>query len=197
MTMCRVLRHIYLDSAFIITLKSALVISCLVGMSTGQVKPTIGVEQFMLFNRCRPISLGVKSLSEDAAKIDLRRYDIQSAAETRLRSARLYNIEAEPNVLHPYLYINVNVTGSAFSVEVQYKRWLEDMTNGTMGFAATWQSGSTGTHSGDSSYIMLIVLKHIDRFLAGYLRVNEAHCGFSPILGEHTIKHRDHAKSSD
>ena len=41
----------------------------------------------------------------------------------------------------------------------------------------TWQSGSTGTHGTDSSFILSNVSRHLDKFLAEYLRVNEEDCG--------------------
>ena len=63
--------------------------------------------RFMLFAECKPMQLVVADISKDAAKIDLTKESIQAAAESRLRSARLYSTEADQ-----YLFINTNVYGS-------------------------------------------------------------------------------------
>ena len=62
------------------------------------------VDRFKLWNACRPVDLIVEGLSDDAGKIDLRREDIETAVRARLRSARIYDENADP-----YLYVNVNV----------------------------------------------------------------------------------------
>ena len=65
---------------------------------------------FQLWSACPPLDLIVEGLPEDAEEIGLTRERIQTAAESRLRAARLYDAEAGH-----YLYVNVNVVGRAFS----------------------------------------------------------------------------------
>ena len=116
--------------------------------------------------------LVVESLPEDAAEIGLTESSIRAAAESRLRSARLYSEASDQ-----YLYVNVNVAGHAFGVSLEYKKRVLDPLSGLGGLATTWNSGSTGTHGRDSGFILSGVSQHLDRFLVEFLRVNEAACG--------------------
>ena len=118
------------------------------------------------------MQLAVGKLSEDAKKIGLTKESIEDAAESRLRSARLYN----PYAL-PYLGINVNVGKTAMGVELEYNKWVFDPLSGENAYAGTWDIGGTGTHGGDSGFILSVVSQHLDKFLVEYLRVNEAACG--------------------
>ena len=72
-----------------------------------------------LFSECRPMHLIVESLPPDALEIGLTVNSIQAAAESRLRSARLYD---SSRAASNYLYINVNVVGRAFSTGLKYNK---------------------------------------------------------------------------
>ena len=100
--------------------------------------------RFELFNDCNPMKLAVEVLNDDAGKIGLTKARLQAAAESRLRSARLF----DSDVTAPWLYVNVNVSGTAFSIRLEYKKLVLDPASGEPGFAATWNTGSTGTHGG-------------------------------------------------
>ena len=128
--------------------------------------------RFMLFAECKPMQLVVAGISKDAAKIDLTKESIQAAAESRLRSARLYSTEADQ-----YLFINTNVYLGAFTVRVQYHKRLFDPLSGEQTAAVSWESAGIGQHAGDSVYILSSVSRHLDKFLVEFLRVNEEACG--------------------
>ena len=119
------------------------------------------------------MELVVEVLSEDAADIGLTEARIQTIAEARLRSARLY---ADFMPLLPYLYIRVSVVGRAFSYEVTFVKSLYDPATDTQGLADTWEVGVTGTHGGDAGYVLQALSESLDTFLVEYLRVNEAAC---------------------
>lgn len=128
---------------------------------------------FELWSACRPLDLIVEFLPEDAEEIGLTRERIQTAAESRLRAARLYDAEADHD-----LYVNVNVVGSAFSIGIGYNKWLHDEALDIVGRAQTWHAGAAGTHGGgDASFILQGVSEHMDRFVVECLRVNESACG--------------------
>ena len=76
----------------------------------------------------------------------------------------------------PWLYINVNVTSRAFSVSVEYLKYVLDYASGLSRSATTWDSGSAGTHGNDAGYLLSMVSQQIDRFIDEYLRVNEEAC---------------------
>ena len=135
-------------------------------------------DAFDLWNKCEPIDLIVEELDDEAAAIDLTTERIQTLAESRLRAARLYDAEALP-----YLYVRVGVLVSenrrsgAYTVEVVFKKYLRDGVSEQNGFAATWNTGSYGTHSGNAGFILQSMSEHLDRFVLEYLRVNEVACG--------------------
>ena len=139
--------------------------------STAVGETSTALDRFRLFADCGPMGLVVEKLHEDATKIGLTKESIQAAAESRLRSARLYSTE-----VNQYLYINVNVAGGGFNVGLEYKKWVSDPLSGEEAYAATWENGSTGTHGGDSGYILSAISRHLDQFLVEFLRVNEAAC---------------------
>ena len=144
--------------------------SFLASVAVGDVASDIN--RFDLFTECSPMHLLVEGLHEDATKIGLTEEAIQATAESRLRSARLYSSEADP-----YLYINVNVVGPAFSDRLQFRKTLFDPLTGLSFPAATWQIGAAGTHGRDAGYILSTVSQHLDQFLVEFLRVNEEACG--------------------
>ena len=141
------------------------------------------VERFRLYNRCRPVELVIEPLDDHAAGIGLTEERIRSAAESRLRGARLYaDLPFRTNFAELHIRIKVGgASGMAYSMEVQYRKWLSDAESGESGRAMTWESGAVGTHGRDAGHILQFLAEVMDRFLAAYLRVNEADCG-GPML---------------
>ena len=129
-------------------------------------------ERFELFNQCRPIRVLVEGLPESAGTTGLGKEDVQAVAESRLRGARLYTF---PGSGGAYRHINVSVVDGAFSLSLEYRRWVLDPVDDTSGSAATWHKGSIRT-SIDGGHILSGVSHMLDEFLADYMRVNESHC---------------------
>ena len=84
--------------------------------------------------------------------------------------------EAGSEAAWSYLYINVNVVGPAYGISVQYLKYVNDLATMLERAATTWDSGSTGTHGRNPTYISSNVAGHIDEFIDEYLRVNEDAC---------------------
>lgn len=133
------------------------------------------LDRFSLFNECRPMRLIVEDLSDDSKEVSLTKERLQLAAESRLRAARLYTDSMHVSNA-AYLYINVNVLGRGFSMDVRYSKAVFDEASDDSGMAVTWQTGSLGTHGQDAGFIVQALSQHLDRFLAEYLRVNESDC---------------------
>jgi len=128
--------------------------------------------RFQLFADCRPMRLVVESLPAGASKIGLTEEAIRAAAESRLRAARLYDSRAVY-----YLYVNVNVFRMAFSINLEFKKYVHDPLSGNTGPATTWVAGTTGTHGGSgANYILSSLSQYMDKFLVEFLRVNEKAC---------------------
>ena len=132
-------------------------------------------DRFQLWNDCRPMRLVVEGMPDDAAAIGLTEDAITVAARSRLRAARIYT-EAGSEAEWSYLYINVNVFGPAYGIVVRYYKYVSDLATMLERAAATWVSGSTGTHGRNPTYIPSNVAGHIDKFIDEYLRVNEDAC---------------------
>jgi len=129
-----------------------------------------------LFTRCASMDLVIEELdSEDTQRTGLTEKSIENAVESRLRAARLFAPSGKQN-RRQYLYIRVNTVGFAFSIEVELARYLDDLGYGFGGSATVWNVISTGMHGGDGQYILGLVAKYLDEFIASYLRVNEEHC---------------------
>jgi len=132
------------------------------------------LDHFKLFSDCTQMNLVVERLPSDALDIGLSEETIQTAVESRLRSARLYRSDL---AFVPYLYVNVHVVGRAFSIRLEYKKDLYDADFAhASGYATTWTSNSAGTHGGDAAYIVSALSQHMDKFLVEFLRVNEDAC---------------------
>ena len=118
------------------------------------------------------MNLLVEELPTDAAEIDLTRAAIQAAVESRLRSARLYDAGASS-----YLYVNVNVVGRAFALDLGYRKFVYDQVAGESGSATTWEMGYAGTAGRTgAAFILSGLAGMMDSFLVEYLCVNESAC---------------------
>lgn len=130
------------------------------------------LDRFNLFGDCRPMRLIIETLDQDATKIGLTKEALQAAVESRLRSAQLYRSDG----LTPYLYVNVNVVGKAFSIGLEYNKKVYDHLSGLSNAATTWDMRSLGTHGENAGYILSSISQDMDQFLLKFLRVNEDAC---------------------
>lgn len=131
-----------------------------------------GVDRFRLWNACKPMRLVVESLRQDAADIGLAEDAIEVAVRSRLRGARLYDAGGSE-----LLYVNVNVSGRAFSTSIGYHKAVLDPASGQIYPTETWNTGAVGTHGGDAGYVLSAVSQYADKFIDEYLRVNAESCG--------------------
>ena len=138
------------------------------------------LERFRLFNACSPMELVIETLTDKEATIGLTKEALQAAVESRLRTARLYTVDsAKAN--YSWLYVNILVVVRAYSIRVLYHKRVTDEFGETFP-APTWGAvkGTTGTHGGNADYIVSSLSRHLDNFLAEYLRVNESACNPAP-----------------
>ena len=153
--------------------------------------------RFELFNACRPlwVDIDITDLSSDAAAIGLTKEDLQAAAESRLRSARLYLgrgsmmavIRGEADLRRKIttaldwqnrggLSVEVVVEERQFSMSVEFKKRLTDEFQND-NVATTWDRRIRRWHvMSGKNYIVQEFSQILDEFLTGYLRVNEAAC---------------------
>ena len=103
-------------------------------------------KRFELFTRCEPINLLVEPLEEAERKTGLTIDSLVAAAESRLRSARLFNDDADP-----FIYLNVHVVDSSVSVNLDFFKYLYDTFSDEVSYSATWSKEMNGTHGGSGS----------------------------------------------
>ena len=116
----------------------------------GIVEALSAIERFHLWADCGPMSLQVEGLDENAAKIGLSKEATETAMRSRLRAADLYtdkfwiSLSGGTRVVRPSLYLEVTVVGPAFSVSLQYRKFLRDVYHsGLQASARTWIQSAT------------------------------------------------------
>ena len=93
-----------------------------VAVLLGSATPLLAMlDRFELENVCEPIALIVEDVDREEEAMGLTKRAIITTVRSRLRAARLYQIR-----IGPYLYVNVNVVGSAFSARVAFNKVLFD-----------------------------------------------------------------------
>ena len=117
----------------------------------------------------------IESLGDDEKKMGLTKGRLRMAVESRLRSARLYSGGSGGAFFEAYLYVNVGTFDSAFSISVEYHKWVTD-GHGYVGAPSTWKMRSTGLSGKIPSFIISGLSELLDLFIAEYLRVNEESC---------------------
>ena len=131
------------------------------------------VDRFKLFTHCAAVKLVIDMSSRDT-KISLTKESVQTAVESRLRSARIYTSEA-PDYF--FFYVNIAVVGNAFGVDVKLHKKVFDSASQNWAYAPTWWTGSTGVHGNqNANFILSSLSQQVDEFLVEYLRVNEEAC---------------------
>ena len=128
-------------------------------------------ECFQLYTACHPIDLVVENLPSGADDIGLQKQAVINAAESRLRSARIYDPSA-----WEYLYVQINIASGAFGIILHFNKVFTDRWTSQTYPATTWTHGGIGTHGGNSQYILGVLSEYLDAFLVDFLRVNEPAC---------------------
>lgn len=137
-----------------------------------QDEPAYSWDGFRLLTFCGQTRLLVEGLHQDAAQIGLTKNSIETLVRSRLRAARIYT----ENLAGQYLYVNVNVVGSAYGIRLSFNKPVKDSFTQRVSTAETWDSSSTGTHGRDAGFILQSISQHIDKFIDDYLRVNADYC---------------------
>jgi len=124
----------------------------------------------------------VEAVGEDARRIGLSSNRIESRVKIRLRQVGLRPVESYERRDASYLYVNINIIGTAFSINLSFIRdvfFYEDseVSVGTEGLyksrATTWRDGGTGTHANNPEYIISSLDGYLDQFLSDYLDAND------------------------
>ena len=107
----------------------------------------------------------------DERKANLKEEELRRAVESRVRDSRLFKGDSPQT-----LYVNVNPVGGVFSPSVELLRHTEDTGFGFPETVTVWSVGAAGTLVGDGRCNIGVLSRHIDAFLAEYLRHNRDWC---------------------
>ena len=129
------------------------------------------VDRFELFTGCEPVGLVVHMQIDENDRIALTKADVTRAVRSRLRAARIYT--DVPSSI--YLRAHIVIVASAFNIQIEFLRWLRNGYD--VGWASTWETGTTGIARSSSSYVLGALSQYMDEFIDEYLRVNAAACG--------------------
>ena len=137
------------------------------------------LKSLQLFTNCQPIYVAVvlKSgdtlkKSGDALKNGLTMESVQKAAESRLRSSRIYSNQ----ILDSFLIVNVQVVGQAVSVDLDFLKTVLDPFIRSKNLATTWSVRTTGMNGSNPGMILSTVYRLMDKFLIEFLRANDEAC---------------------
>ena len=61
-------------------------------------------------------------------------------------------------------------------IESSVREYKQDLASEEHGIVPTWWTRVTGTHGGNSDYVLGVASRKMDEFLVEYLRVNESEC---------------------
>lgn len=153
---------------------SRIATSILVVVSFLQVKPSAqnaSVGTGLEVENHDSVRVVIEDLSKDAADIGLTKERLRTRAELRLRQARF---RPDRQAGTEYVYVRVNVVGSAFSVRVEFRRTLSYTVSQVIRqiSATTWDHGGVGAHGGSSEYVVQSLDASLDAFLNDYLAAN-------------------------
>ena len=144
-----------------------------------------GEERFDLFTNCDTLSsrVTVQGRPEEEAESAELEERIRTMVEGRLRVARLYIDDNDPNIFVrararrlPRLVVNVTTLSPAFWYAVSLRKRLHDGITNEWEGAFTWVDTALGIYSDNTDYIFRTVSEALDRFILEYLRVNESAC---------------------
>lgn len=131
-------------------------------------------ECFELFNRCEPIAVAV-GVSDNEIRLTEER--VRTAIESRLRAARLYDLN-----VGPYLLVTVDLVAeefpsemNIFTVSAEFRKWMLDELTGHTMLSGRWEVQNFG-QTDDAGFILQIISEQMDRFINDYLRVNGPAC---------------------
>ena len=128
------------------------------------------LEKWRLWNDCRPMSIQVEPLLENAKDVGLKEENLRATVESRLRGVGIYGEESDVHV-----YVRVSVVGEAFSVRILFRPRVHRPGLGSA-FVATWGKPVTGFHDNDIDHVLKRVEERANRFADEYLRVNAEAC---------------------
>jgi len=116
----------------------------------------------------------VVDLSDTGKVSELDKYTIRTDVELRLRAAGMRVLSEQEETKapgSPYLYLNVNLVGTAAAIEIQLMQMARLVRNGEIAVGATWSQRSLSTNA-TTPIVRGLIKDQVDAFLNAWLSVN-------------------------
>lgn len=130
-------------------------------------------DRFSLGN-CSLVGLVVEGITDDGIDIGLSEDMVTTTVRSRMRASGMFTEVRTNN--QPFVYININVVGNAFSTRLEFRKRAKDVNQNGRGYSSTWDRQYTGTHGQDAGYIISSLSLITDQFIDEYFEVNQAMC---------------------
>ncbi len=144
------------------------------------------MQRFQLYTRCLGVHLVVEELPDNAERINLTREQIIKVAMDKLQKAQLYVprkfVVGAPDEIHPILYVNVNLSRTAFSIGIELRKVVLDNYSKREEYAVTWRIGTVGVHGFRNQFILRMVDKYTGVFIEEWTRVNRPKCAEDDMI---------------
>ncbi|MBA7493390.1 hypothetical protein ES702_03948 [subsurface metagenome] len=121
------------------------------------------------------VCIAVETMSEDARQTNLSRELIKSKVELQLRRNGITPTDYATGIeLGYFLYININIVGSAFGERIAFCRRVTYMVGNKRYemLATTWHKGATGRYADNPRLLIDDLLDDIDIFCSEFLSAN-------------------------
>ena len=119
------------------------------------------------------VKIGIEQLNEAGKKIGLTEERIRTRCELRLRQ---YGLEPVPvsDQKSEFVYLGIHVVGLAYHTWVEFGRPVVFNSGKNLYTTSgkTWFRSETGTHGGDSEFILRGLDSLLDELLNEYLKAN-------------------------
>lgn len=121
------------------------------------------------------LSILVERLPAEAEKLNLTVERIEARVNQSLRKAGITPLDLKNSSGDdPYLYVNVNVTATAYAIDVSLDRrvYYRVANRNLSTTGATWKKGALGTHGGRRDPILDALGDIVDVFCDRFLKAN-------------------------
>ena len=118
--------------------------------------------------------LKIQPPNEEAVAIGLTEEAIGTTVVKRLSAAKIRNdsIHSSNDADETYLFVEMNVTGPNFYLDIRYCNKVVDSEWGDTSYPHIWKTCDTGKHGGQKYRVLEQVEKYTEEFTTEYFRMN-------------------------
>ncbi len=117
----------------------------------------------------------IEGLGQEAYDLGITTIQLREWMRPRFSQVDLEYEEAGDDPDFRYLYVQLEVAGGAFSIDLNFDRQVYFDANGVPNatIASTWKKGLVGLHNSDISFVQSSLEQLLDMFFNDYLASND------------------------